>query len=84
MLNLPSLNNEEISDYEDGINAWQHQNPGTKPEVPEVQRCWDSIQINRLSDQLEFDNEEDKARVLAIQKPEAACSPIKDNRNASR
>lgn len=70
MLHLPSLNIEEISDLKDGINAWQHLNPETnQPELPELQKQWDLIQVNRLFNELQFD-EEDAARVFAIQKPE--------------
>lgn len=70
MLQQPSLNIVKISDYENGINAWQQLNPESGlPESPQKQ--WDSIQINRLINVPQFDNEAYVARMLAIQKSEA-------------
>jgi len=63
MLHLPSLNTDEISEYQDGFDAWQHLNPDSnRPELPELQKRCDSVQIRRLFDGLEFDNEEETAR----------------------
>lgn len=72
MLHLPSLNIEDISDYSDGINAWQCLNPGTnQPEFPNLQKQWDAIHVNRLFNELQFEQDEDVARILATQKSES-------------
>lgn len=74
MLNLPAFAVEDIANHTDAINAWQFTNPGTnQPERPQSQKQWDSIQINRLSNELQFDQEEDVARIMASQKPESGA-----------
>lgn len=74
MLHQPSLNIVEISDYDNGFNAWQQLNPEHFPlESTHSQKQWDTIQIDRLFDGLQFENEEDVARMLSIQKTEAGA-----------
>lgn len=74
MLQLPSLNIEEIADYTNGINEWHCLNPDTiQPENPHLQKQWDAIQLNRLSNELHFEQEEEVARIMAAQKAESGA-----------
>lgn len=77
MLNLPSLTIEDISGYLDGLNTWQELNSDSShPERPQLQKQWDTIQIDRLFNELRFDNDEEVARILAIRNPEDRKSVV--------
>jgi len=74
MLQMPSLDIMEIADYQDGLDAWSSLNPETdQPLQPSFQKQWDNININRLVNGLQFDSDEDKARVLAIRRRESGA-----------
>lgn len=63
MLQIPTLHISEIADYQDGLNAWNELNPdANEPEKPALQKQWDLINVNRMLNELQFDDEdEDKA-----------------------
>lgn len=74
MLHSPTLNIEEIADYEDSINAWYSLQPDRAiPETPSLQKRWDEIVVNRLMNSFQFERDEDKARILAVRKPESGA-----------
>lgn len=68
MLRQPTLQIEEIADYEDGLNEWNSlYSEQIHPEVPSLQRHWSQIVTAQLKSNLVFDQDVDKARFLAIQ-----------------
>lgn len=72
MLNLPTLIIVDIAGYEDGLKTWDaiHQ---TRPDVPTMQNQWNAIAVKRLVSGVQLRSEEDKARFLAVQRPEAGA-----------
>lgn len=74
MLQQPSLQVEEIADYGDGLIAWNSLHPGSSsPEIPSLQCQWNKTTIARLLENLKFETDSDKARFLAVQRPESGA-----------
>lgn len=74
MLNSPTLQATEVSDYQDGLNALALLNPETSiPDTPTSQKQWDTINIERLSNEQQREDIADKARILAIRKSESSA-----------
>ena len=70
MLQSPTLDIMEIADYEDGLTAWNCINPDSNPPAtPASQKEWDSINVQRMVNCIQIDQE--KARRLAICEPES-------------
>ena len=63
-----------IADYDDGLNVWNGLHPEqAQPEQPTIQRQWSLITTQRLVNNLNFDRDEDRARYLAVQRPESGA-----------
>ena len=74
MLHQSTLQAEEIADYQDGLDIWNGLHPGSaQPEIPSLQRQWNRIAIARLIGNLKIESDEDKARFLAVQRPESGA-----------
>lgn len=74
MLNSPTLQVTEVSNYESGLNAWMLLNPNTGiPEIPTSQKEWDKINTERLANEVHLEETTEKARILAIRKPESSA-----------
>lgn len=74
MLTLPTLTVGEIAGYEDSLRVWSSLHPEHDfPQKPSLQKHWQSITINRLSNALIFERDEDRARLLAIRRPESGA-----------
>ena len=72
MLKSPTLQVTEVSDYLDGLNAWRGLNPDTSlPEKPALQKQWDTINVQRLSNEIIPEEAVDKARLLALLESES-------------
>lgn len=67
MLKMSSQNILEIADYENGLNTWTSMHPRTsQPEKPSIQKHWDLINTTHLFNNIHFETDDDKARILAI------------------
>lgn len=72
MLILSTLTAEEIAGYQDSLKVWNSLHPEQSlPETPSLQKQWNSITIDRLSNGLQFEQDEDKARFLVVRKHES-------------
>lgn len=67
MLNSPALHLEDIAEFQDGLNEWNCLHPESEvPENPSLQNHWSSIVVAKSLSELQFNNDEEKARLLAI------------------
>lgn len=74
MLQSPTLDIMEIADYEDALFAWNCINPESNPPpTPASQKDWDSINVQRMVNRLQIDQESEKARRLAVCEPESGA-----------
>ncbi len=74
MFTLPTLTAGEKAGYQDSMKVWNGLHPDQNlPEKPSLQKQWQLITTNRLSNSLKFERDDDRARILAIRKPESGA-----------
>lgn len=74
ILNQSTLTTVEMADFEESLNAWNRLYPESAvPEMPSLQKQWDSIVVHRSLNNIHFAREDDEARFLAAQRSESGA-----------
>lgn len=72
MLRSPELEISEIADYNEALLQW-NRSQTELPVIPSSQKSWDQMTVERHLGQMEFNSDTEKARFLAIQRPESSA-----------